>query len=727
MAGLGLPLSIWLSGQLAVRMGEFLNNISVAEAMGDLYGKAIQMITACSCILAKVGYVAIQFKAISTILELLFNLEGVVATCMAACVVIIYSSLGGVKAVTFTDVLQFVTFGTVIPILALVVWNSVQNPTQVLITLENNPMFDLKKVVGWHPKFMSTLGLLLYFAIPHIYVPSIFQRIAMAKDTRQARESLTYAAGIVLLIFLITVWMGILLLSEAPGLTQDQVVPYMIEHHTYVGLRGLLGVCVIALAMSTADSSLNANAVLFANDIVRPLTGQKHTSVITARSFSVVMGLFALLLALYSKDLLSLLLLSGSFYMPIFAVPMLMTVLGFRTSTRAVLTSMAAGFVTVVLWSTFFNNADSIIPGMAANLLALLGSHYLLREPGGWQPVAPNSPLGLERAARRKVWQRRLKAIKTFKLYPYLQKNLPKQEGFYSLFGLYTIAATYTAFYTIGDSDVKAYQDIYKGIYHTVLFATTAFLTFPIWPPTVKSYRFITFFWPIGMGAILFFAGTLLVIISHFHAVQVMILMINLLIVVLLLRWPLALILAFSSISLAVVFFKHYTGAALPASELDSLQFKVMYGLLLFTSFLIALFKGKQAYRRLENHNEQLRVERAASSEELVEAIHHRERLDQAISMDKVEALATINQMRKQLNDKLKQAKTKAQLAAVNKDFQDTSEKLQVLTDYLSQVLHQTPDYMRLAVSTVSLQELLQDIFEVLDKQNGTLSSQVLT
>ncbi|NEJ83936.1 metal-dependent phosphohydrolase, partial [Rhizobium leguminosarum] len=42
-------LCLLLMGQvLAVRMGEFLNNVSVAEAMGDLYGKAVQVITAIS-------------------------------------------------------------------------------------------------------------------------------------------------------------------------------------------------------------------------------------------------------------------------------------------------------------------------------------------------------------------------------------------------------------------------------------------------------------------------------------------------------------------------------------------------------------------------------------------------------------------------------------------------------------------------------------------------------
>ena len=98
-----------------------------------------------------------------------------------------------------------------------------------------------------------------------------------------------------------------------------------------------------------------------------------------------------------------------------------MAVLGFRSTKRAVLIGMAAGFLTVVLWSNFLNNADSIVLGMLANLVGLVGSHYLLREKVGWLQTDPNSPLALEREARRAAWSRRIEAVRNFKLYSYLQ------------------------------------------------------------------------------------------------------------------------------------------------------------------------------------------------------------------------------------------------------------------------------------------------------------------
>ena len=226
------------------------------------------------------------------------------------------------------------------------------------------------------------------------------------------------------------------------------------------------------MVMSTADSNLNAAAVIFVNDLIDPCKRPdkkrgtlKETKrrLRVARVASVCLGIFSLFLALYATDYLELVLMSWGFYMPVVSVPFLLAIFGFRSSSKVALTGMLSGFITVILWKNFlaYTKIDSSIPGMLANLLGLLGSHYLFGEKGGWHKIGPTSLLAMERQERREAWHRRIKAIRGFKLYHYLQQNLPKQEYFYFIFGLYTIASTYAAFYTIGEEEAKAYQGIY--------------------------------------------------------------------------------------------------------------------------------------------------------------------------------------------------------------------------------------------------------------------------
>jgi Na+/proline symporter len=552
---IGASICLLLVGQLTTRMGRFLNNLSVAEAMGDLYGTSARIVTAVSGVLSAVGIVAIEFQVIGDIITSLLGVASSWTTVFAAAIVILYSVSGGVRAVTFTDVLQFFVFGTFIPLTALVIWHNLQDPYQVVSMLSTNPNFNLREVIGWHPKFLKTLAMLGWFAIPALD-PVVFQRISMSRNVLQAKKSFQYAGMISMLANFFMIWVAILLLSSDRTLEPAKLFTHIIGNYATTGLRGCISIGVIALAMSTADSYLNAAAVLLTNGIVKPLRIKTYHEVVITQTFCLVCGVVALLLSLRASGLLEILLLSNSCYMPVVTVPLLLAIIGLRRSRRVVLIGMAAGFMTIVLWSMVFDNATSILPGMLANFIGLMGSHYLLGEQGGWQQLPPDSPIAIARILRKQAWQRRLQAMKSFRLYPYLLQNLPVQEGFYFFFGLYTMVATYAALYTIGDTDVKAYRDLYQGIYYVVLSATTAFLTFPIWPPTAKSKRFIAFFWPIGIGGILFFAGTLLVIMSHFHHMQVMIMVINLLMAVLLLRWPLALFLAFMGTTGGCFFFR---------------------------------------------------------------------------------------------------------------------------------------------------------------------------
>ncbi len=383
MVILGGALCLFLVAQLATRMGPFMSNLSMAEAMGKVYGQPIQIISAISGILSVIGVVAIEFQVIATIISLIFNIESSWVTVLAASIVVLYSISGGVRAVTFTDVFQFLTFGTFIPILTLIIAEHLKGSEQVIEVFRTDPNFILSEVIGWHPKFLTFFVMFLWFAVPGMD-PVVFQRISMARDVQQAKASFIRASGISALAVMGIAWMAVLLLATDRTLEPDKLVSYIIQNYAHAGLRGFIGIGIMALAMSTADSYLNASAVLLTNDIVKPLKVKLKHKVLTARLFCCLSGIVALLLALYSPGMLELLMVSSSLYMPVVTVPLLMSIVGFRTTTRAALIGMAAGLLTVVVWSIFGKNSDSIVPGMLANLIGLVGTHYLLGEKGGW-------------------------------------------------------------------------------------------------------------------------------------------------------------------------------------------------------------------------------------------------------------------------------------------------------------------------------------------------------
>jgi HD domain len=216
----------------------------------------------------------------------------------------------------------------------------------------------------------------------------------------------------------------------------------------------------------------------------------------------------------------------------------------------------------------------------------------------------------------------------------------------------------------------------------------------------------MAFFWPLGIGGMLFFAGTCMAILSHFHHMQVMVMMMNLFMAVLLLHWPLALFVAFSGTCAAVFFFTHHTGSTLPVSALGSIQ--MIYCISLFASLLIAL-KGRQVYRGLVISHAQLREDSSFTSQMFLSVLRHQARLQQEANiyplamLERTESLHTFHQ-----------TPTKAQLMANNAALHQHVYALDTLNKHLQQMLHLAQEPIHLVVETVSLTALWQDVLKQL-------------
>jgi Na+/proline symporter len=140
--GTGIALII-IALFLVPRMGEFLGNTSLAEAMGDLYGKKVRFITAIAAGIGATGTIAAQFKVFGAMFSFFFYLPAYVAIIAAGAITTAYSAFGGIRAVTFTDMLQFIAFGFIIPLLGFLIWNQFYYSDFTLMAAFAEPKFNL--------------------------------------------------------------------------------------------------------------------------------------------------------------------------------------------------------------------------------------------------------------------------------------------------------------------------------------------------------------------------------------------------------------------------------------------------------------------------------------------------------------------------------------------------------------------------------------------------------
>ena len=596
--GLGDAISFFIVSYFyAPRMAEFLGKLSVAEAMGSLYGRYVRGVTAISGIFPAIGNVAMQFSILASLLQNWLGISAVYAIAASSFIIITYSTFGGIKSVTFTDVIQFFTFGIVIPMIAFLIWNSLTDTETLFNSIKQNPSFDYHSVFDYHdPKFLNILFLFLFFMIPGID-SAVFQRISMAKNTKQVAKSFLIAGFFVILCDLVVnTFIGVLLVADnAPMLDSDSIIPYILDHYLSSGFKGIFIIGILAMMMSTADSYINSSAVLFAYDSIKvigiELTEKKQLVVV--RVTALLIGILALLLSLFLNNLLELILSTYSFYMPIVSVPLILAIFGFRSTSRPVLIGMTAGFVTVIYFK-FFSEIDSIIPGMLANLIFFIGSHYILSEQGGWIGIKDRTSLDVVKLKRKRRIHNFIELVKGFSLVKFSQNNTPKEKRIFVYFGLFCMVAMFSNAYSLPRNLQEQYRSILNPIYYSVLILSTIFITYPIWLEKFKNAVFISFLWNIAVFYNLAFCSCLLSIIGQFNQIQVVVLMASLIAIASLMRWQVAILIIIGGVVASIQYYKMYMGINFLPNYMNNLQFKISYALLLVSSMLIAFFKPKQ-------------------------------------------------------------------------------------------------------------------------------------
>jgi len=354
----------------------------------------------------------------------------------------------------------------------------------------------------------------------------------MAKNTTQIRKSFVIASFICLAISFVICWVGILLLADNQNLNPNTLLPYIIDNYSYTGLKGLIAIGIMGVIMSTSDSYLNSAAVLFSNDLCKPLGIKWFTDhqLSLARVSSLIIGIIAYFLAFNTKSILELTFLIWGSYMPIISTPLLLAIFGFRSTSKSVIIGMSAGIITMLVFKISNFKIDSTIPAMLMNILFFMGSHYLLKQQGGWVGIQDKSSLiNFKKECKSKL-VKLVKLVRNFNFFAFCQNNSPKQDYIYSIFGLFSIVSIFSAIYSISRETLQQESDFLQLINHSVLIVSSILITYQFWPSSFKKINFISVFWNIALPYTLVFTPMLLIIISDFDQLQLMILMVNIII-----------------------------------------------------------------------------------------------------------------------------------------------------------------------------------------------------
>ena len=247
--------------------------------------KTLQIASAVIFLVFFTVYVASSFVAGTTVFTTLFpNLEPGVAMIIFAAIIILYTFLGGYKAVCWTDFFQGILMLIAllaVPIVAVSLGNLDQNlVTKTLIDAEgNNCNFIADLFSAPATEIVSGLGWGLgYFGMPHILV----RFMGIKKPSMVKKSAIVAIVWVVLSIgaTMVMAYIGRMFVTNegvhlAEGLiangNQKLIFIELARRLFTPFIAGLLLAAIIAASMSTADSQLLVASSSFTSDIYKPV------------------------------------------------------------------------------------------------------------------------------------------------------------------------------------------------------------------------------------------------------------------------------------------------------------------------------------------------------------------------------------------------------------------------------------------------------------------------
>lgn len=394
LACMALPLSTaLLAFVLAPRFGRFHGMISVGDVMGSFYGKPGKVITGIAGVLLSVGYVGAQVSAIGYFCNYFLDIPYIVGILLGSGVVIAYSTLGGIRAVTATDVIQFGVLIIAIPMICNIGLNIVGGYNALLEALP-------QKHLSLSPRDINYFhygGLFILFSIPFLD-PAITQRILMTKDIRQASMVMKITA-LIELPFTVTVCViALVAFSINPDLDSHLVAPYLINTILPEGIKGLCLAGMLAIIMSTADSYLNAASITIIHDVIKPLRKKAisdRQELNLTRISTFALGIFAIVAAVSFEGIMDIVISFCNFWGPVVLIPLVSGLFGYKASKTAFVAAAVAGVSTFLIWVFWCEGhlgVDSFMPSIAANAAIFFGLNEYLKRKGSLKNEMTGKP-----------------------------------------------------------------------------------------------------------------------------------------------------------------------------------------------------------------------------------------------------------------------------------------------------------------------------------------------
>ncbi len=265
------PLLGWFIGRRIWLLGRNRGYVTPADLLADrLRSERLRPLVALICILSLIPYSLIQIVGIGKVLAV--GTAGTIpywcGVVLAVSATAIYTFIGGVRAIVWTDFIQGILFLAILVLGAAVAYSMSGGLVEGFsAALAIRPSaFELDRASSGSPLTIVAIWLFGFIVLPHLW-----QRSYMAKSAQAFSRGLVVFAVLSFLLILCCMVIGMLsigVVSELPD--SDVLLPQLFQQHLPLAVPFLV-LATFAAGMSTIDSQLLTASSVVVRDLIRPM------------------------------------------------------------------------------------------------------------------------------------------------------------------------------------------------------------------------------------------------------------------------------------------------------------------------------------------------------------------------------------------------------------------------------------------------------------------------
>lgn len=278
---LSIPFAIFLAAKIFIPLYRGVNSVSAYHYLETKFGYWARCYASICYLLTQVCRIGSILLLLALPINKMFGWDIQTIIIVTGVVTMIYTLLGGIAAVVWTDAIQGIILivGAVICAVILT-FGMPEGPAQLFeIAAEHNKFSlgsfgaSLSESTFWVLLLYGLFTNLNNYGIDQNYV----QRYMTTKSTKEAVKSTMFGSLLYVPISLIFVYIGTALFSYysaqpellPAGTPADQVFPHFIVHGLPTGITGLVIAAIFSAGMSTVATSINSSATIVLTDFVK--------------------------------------------------------------------------------------------------------------------------------------------------------------------------------------------------------------------------------------------------------------------------------------------------------------------------------------------------------------------------------------------------------------------------------------------------------------------------